>query len=216
MKVQLSIAAIALVVTTVHGQRGGGQPAASAPPDPVRPIVARLDLEKYKATVKGLTQFGDRRQGTERNRKATDWIEAQLRSYGCRNIARITYTYTTPPPRSGQGGGGAGGGGQQAQPRRPADPNAPAPTTQGGARPRGVRAPTGVNTDPLKQPNEALRALNSEPPKDGERQEVYCQKIGSTHPGEGYIVAGHMDGHGWGEAVGRHRHADQRTTQIEK
>ena len=59
--------------------------------------MGRLDLEKYKATIKGLTQFGDRRQGTERNRKAVDWIEAQLKSYGCTNTERIKYTYTTPP-----------------------------------------------------------------------------------------------------------------------
>ena len=52
--------------------------AQTAPaPDPVRTLVGRLDLEKYKATVKGLTQFGDRRQGTDRNRAAVDWIEAQ-------------------------------------------------------------------------------------------------------------------------------------------
>ena len=54
-------------------------------------MVARLDLENYKATIKGLTQFGDRRQGTERNREAVDWIEAQLKSYGCTNTERITY-----------------------------------------------------------------------------------------------------------------------------
>jgi hypothetical protein len=42
----------------------------------VRKLIERLDLERYKATNKGLTQFGDRRQGTERNRKAVDWIEA--------------------------------------------------------------------------------------------------------------------------------------------
>ena len=65
----------------------------------IQTMVARLDLEKYKAMVKGLTQFGDRRQGTARNRKAVDWIEAQLKSYGCTNTERITYTYTTPPPR---------------------------------------------------------------------------------------------------------------------
>src|SRR5258708_3815359 len=57
--------------------------------DPIKVLVGRLDLEKYKATIKGLTQFGDRRQGTERNRKAVDWIEAQLRSYGCADVARI-------------------------------------------------------------------------------------------------------------------------------
>src|SRR5258705_12642297 len=93
-----SVAAIALIVTSVHAQRGGA-PAAPAPPDLVRPLVGRLDLEKYKATVKGLTQFGDRRQGTKRNRDAVDWIEAQLKSYGCANVGRIVYTYTSPPPR---------------------------------------------------------------------------------------------------------------------
>ena len=40
--------------------------------DPVRTLVQRLDLQKYKATIKGLTQFGDRRQGTARNRAAID------------------------------------------------------------------------------------------------------------------------------------------------
>src|SRR5262245_7510649 len=49
----------------------------------IQKLVGRLELEKYKATIKGLTQFGDRRQGTDRNRAAVDWIEAQLKSYGC-------------------------------------------------------------------------------------------------------------------------------------
>ena len=46
-----------------------------------------------------------------------------------------------------------------------------------------------------------LRALNSQPTTPGERQEVYCTKVGTTHPDEMYIVGGHMDGHGWGEAA---------------
>ena len=78
----------------------GQQPAApaSATPDPIRTLVSRLELDNYKATVKGLTQFGDRRQGTDRNRAATDWIEAQLKSYGCADIGRIKYDYNPPPP----------------------------------------------------------------------------------------------------------------------
>src|SRR5258708_31494909 len=64
--------------------------------DAVRLLVARLDLERYKATIKGLTKFGDRRQGTDRNRAAADWIEAQLRSYGCAGIERLTYDYQPP------------------------------------------------------------------------------------------------------------------------
>src|SRR5436309_10080424 len=66
--------------------------------DVVASLVARLDLERYKATIKGLTAFGDRREGTDRNRAALDWIEAQLKSYGCTNAERITYEFTPKPP----------------------------------------------------------------------------------------------------------------------
>jgi hypothetical protein len=165
------------------------QPAAvdapKAPPDPIANMVGRLDLEKYKATINGLTKFGDRRQGTDRNRAAIDWIEAQLKSYGCTNTERIHYDYQPPEGR----GGGRGRGNQ--------DPN----IGPGGARRRGVRMPEGVNNDPLKQPDEKLRELNSQPSTPGAREEVFCTKIGTTHPEEMYIVAGHMDGIGYGEAA---------------
>src|SRR5207247_2533076 len=59
------------------------------PPDPVALMAGRLDLEAYKAVIKGLTKFGDRRQGTDRNRAALDWIEAQLKSNGCTNTERV-------------------------------------------------------------------------------------------------------------------------------
>ena len=42
-----------------------------------------------------------------------------------------------------------------------------------------------------------MRSLNLA----GAREEVYCTKIGATHPDEMYIVGAHMDGHGWGEAA---------------
>jgi hypothetical protein len=71
----------------------------------------------------------------------------------------------------------------------------------GGGRFRGQRGPTGVNEDPQRQPDAKLRALNSQASTPGERQEVYCTKIGSTHPDEMYIVGAHMDGIGWGEAA---------------
>src|SRR3984957_13870598 len=166
------------------------QPAAvdapKAPPDPIANMVGRLELEKYKATIKGLTQFGDRRQGTDRNRAAIDWIEVQLKSYGCTNTERIHYVYEPP---EGRGGGGRGRGQQ--------DPT----IGPGGARRRGNRQPEGVNNDPLKQPDETLRALNAQESTPGPREEVYCTKIGATHPEEMYIVGAHMDGIGFGEAA---------------
>jgi hypothetical protein len=64
-----------------------------------------------------------------------------------------------------------------------------------------MRARTSVNTDPGLQSDEKLRALNSQPSDAGSREEVYCTKIGTTHPDEMYIVGAHMDGHGWGEAA---------------
>jgi hypothetical protein len=169
------------------------------PDSQVTQMVARLDLEKYKATIKGLTQFGDRRQGTKRNRDATDWIEAQLKSYGCTNTERITYEYN-PPQRQGGGGGGGGGGGAGGQPPAPR-PQPAIVTGSGGSRIRGNRARTGVNNDSLQQTDPKLRALNAEPTTPGQRQEVFCTKIGSTRPDEMYIIGAHMDGHGWGEAA---------------
>src|SRR5204862_8262684 len=74
---------------------------STAAPDPVVQLVARLDLERYKATIKGLTAFGDRRQGTDRNRAAADWIEAQLRAYGRSNVSRLMSDYQPPVTRTG-------------------------------------------------------------------------------------------------------------------
>src|SRR6266513_1352641 len=159
--------------------------AAAQGVDPIARLVARLDLEQYKATIKGLTQFGDRRQGTDRNRAAVNWIEAQLRSYGCADVARLKYDYQ-PPPRA---------------PTEAAGPARDTTRAAGGGRYRGTRARTGVNTDSLRQPDRRVRALDAQATTPGAREEVYCTKVGSGHPGEMYIVGAHMDGHGWGEAA---------------
>ncbi|MEO6446552.1 MAG: M20/M25/M40 family metallo-hydrolase [Gemmatimonadaceae bacterium] len=180
---------LALTSTPVMAQ-GVPAPLDSLSPA-VQAMVGRLDLDRYKATIKGLTQFGDRRQGTDRNRAAIDWIEAQLKSYGCSNTERITYEFQPPAPRPAGSGAGA------AAPR----PAGAVPVAFGGGRPRGTRARTGVNSDSLAQPDARLRALNSQPSTPGPRQEVYCTKVGATRPGEMYIVGAHMDGIGWGEAA---------------
>jgi len=112
----------------------GGVPM-TAEDSAIKQITSRLDFESYKTLIKGLAQFGDREQGTERNAKAVDWIESQLRGWGY-TTERIKYDYV----------------------------------------PRGGGAP--------------------EP-----REEVYATKVGSTVPGEMYIISGHMDGRGGGEAV---------------
>ena len=169
----------------------GSHPLAAAEPskavpisdDPIARIVGRLDLERYKATIKGLTRFGDRRQGTDRNRAAIDWIESQLRGSGCTDIARLRYTYSPEQKRKPSG--------------PPVSPGAP----QGGGRFRGQRGPIGVNEDPQRQPDATLRTLDSQASTPGEREEVYCTKVGRTHPEEVYIVGAHMDGIGWGEAA---------------
>src|SRR5262245_20398849 len=204
-----SFALVALTGASALAQGGRGAGADTAY-DPVREMVGRLTLAQYKATVKGLTRFGDRRQGTKRNRRALDWIEAQLKSYGCTNTERITYTY--PPPNAGRGGGragadsaGRGGGGRggagggRGSPQGDTLPLGGVQT--GGWRFRGIRGRTGVSQDSLRQPDRKLRALNAEPTSPGQRQDVFCTKIGSTHPQEMYIIGAHMDGHGWGEAA---------------
>lgn len=111
----------------------GGVPMSAAD-SAIKQVIDRLDFQSYKNLIKGLTQFGDREQGTERNARAVDWIEQQLRSWGY-TTERIKYTYT---PRDGQ----------------------PSP-----------------------------------------REQVFATKVGSTTPGEMYILGGHMDGRGGGEAA---------------
>jgi hypothetical protein len=175
------------LVVCLSGVMLCGSPVmAQTASDPVATLVKQLDLEKYKATIKGLTRFGDRRQGTDRNRAAIDWIEAQLKSYGCTNTERLKYQFGNEPEHRVA---------VLAQ-----DSNVPQ-FTPGGGRSRGFRRPTGVNYDPLLQPDPKIRALDAQPATPGLREEVYCTKIGTTHPGEMYIVAAHMDGIGFGEAA---------------
>lgn len=170
--------------------------------DPIRELVSRLELESYKDTIKGLTQFGDRRQGTQRNRDAVDWIEQQLIAIGCDNVERMQYVFDPEPT-----------------PPRPAAPTAGSATTApdlttatggavgrngngpGGSSIFGYRAPTSVNRDLEAQPDERIRLLNVEQPVNGPREQVYCTKVGTTNPDEMYIIGAHMDGHGVNEAV---------------
>ena len=161
--------------------------------DPVAVLVGRLNLESYKATIKGLTQFGDRREGTDRNRAAIDWIEAQLKKYGCTNTERMVYVYNPPPP----------------QPQPAAAAAAPSAVIAsgelrsgvGGSRLRGITRPVVPNNNPDSQTDPALRALNAQTPTPGRREQVYCTKVGTTRPDEMYIVGAHMDGRGFGEAA---------------
>jgi hypothetical protein len=202
-----SIVAVSICAALLQTQ--SPSPAQTpAADDPVKTLVGRLDLEKYKATIKGLTQFGDRRQGTQRNRDAVDWIQKQLESYGYTNAERITYDLPVPtrecgpsvpaslvkPPAQQAGGGRAGGG-------RAGGGRAGGDTGQGGARIVGNRARTGVNCDPMAQPDERIRALDSGPIIPGQVDEVYVTKVGTKFPNEMYIVGAHMDGHGYNEAA---------------
>jgi hypothetical protein len=194
---QVAILGVVQVVLTASALSLHAQ-TPEPPVDPVQVLVSRLDLESYKATLRALTRFGDRRQGTDRNRAAIDWIEAQLTSFGCAT-ERFDYVYQEPPPRVDS--------------FPPAAPSPPAPRRHpviasgeirrgpGGSRYRGIVQPTGVNRDSLAQADPALRQLNAEPSTPGPRQQVYCTKVGTTRPQEMYIVGAHMDGIGWGEAA---------------
>lgn len=173
--------------------------AQSVADDPVRTLVNRLTLDGYKATLKGLTQFGDRRQGTQRNRDAIDWIEQQLTAAACDEVERLSYRYEPEPAA--------------ARPTVVAPADVPDLTTPtggtvgrngsgpGGSSVFGYRVPTSVNRDLEAQSDARIRSLNVEEPVNGERQEVYCTKIGRSRPSEMYIIGAHMDGHGVNEAV---------------
>ena len=116
-----------------------------------------------------------------------------------------------PALRAGEGAGARRGRGAGTARRRTGDGAAAAggqrgggnadARGQGGSTIFGNRGRTGVNNDPNAQPDVKLRELNSQPSTPGPREEVYCTKVGTTRPDEMYIIGGHMDGHGWGEAA---------------
>ncbi len=211
-------------VAALAAMQGRGAAQAPAAPDPVQILVDRLNLDSYKATLKGLTQFGDRREGTQRNRDAVAWIEAQLKSYGCQTES-MSYDPQDPtgaraaaaasgatPPAAGGGQGGGGRGGRQAGPggrgqgQVPQGGRGPVLTEPrrnqaGGSTYYGIIRSTGVNNTAENQPNEKLRALNSGPIIPGPVPQVFCTKWGTAQRGEMYIIGAHMDGIGWGEAA---------------
>jgi len=92
----LSAALLGVTAAGAQAQGGRGQDAGprviprgvlggvpfTATDSLVQSVVGRLDFDSYKSLIRGLADFGDRRQGTERNEQAIDWIEAQLRSWG--------------------------------------------------------------------------------------------------------------------------------------
>jgi len=161
---------IALLISPVFAQT----PAAPATPAPAPAAVRRPPIRsrngravrsrEIQGNHQGLTQFGiAARHGSQQ--ATLDWIEAQLKSYGYTNTARIKYDYFPTDPRRPSGPLARGAGG-----------------AQGGGVIRGNRVPVGVNMDPLKQPDEKLRALNMQASAPGPREDVYCTKIGTTHP----------------------------------
>src|SRR2546425_1522967 len=115
---------ILILVSIVSGQ------TANPPSEAVRTVVGRLQLDRFKAHIKGLAQFGDRMQGSDGNRRAIDWLEQQLKAFGYANVQRQRYMSASGP-----------------------------------------------------------------------LENIYATKIGSTVPGEMYIVSAHMDGRGGGEAA---------------
>ena len=90
------ISAMRLTIGTLILAAGLAQTPTS-PADPVRSLIGRLQLAEYKAHIKGLTQFGDRMQGTQRNRDAIDWLEKELRSYGYTNVVRQQFMSASGP-----------------------------------------------------------------------------------------------------------------------
>ena len=52
--------AVFLLVGIPIVSRAADNDTKSVEADPLKTLVSRLDLDKYKATIKGLTKFGDR------------------------------------------------------------------------------------------------------------------------------------------------------------
>ena len=205
---------VAVVLLTGVAADTSAQQAGTAAPqaetaadpiaDPIKALVDRLELDKYKATIKGLTQFGDRRQGTDRNRAAVDWIEAQFKSYGCTNTERIKYDYQPAAGRGGAGGRGRGWRRQRHGTRRRRSRRRATRRAAAGAGAAGraeARSSAIVPAHRCEQRSEraarrqASRAQCAADDARTARGGVLHQGRHVTRPDEMYIVGAHMDGH---------------------
>lgn len=193
--VVVAVAVTPLAVVVTLGQTT--PPAPPPGPDPAAVLVGRLDLERYKATIRALTTFGDRLEGTDRNRAAVEWIADQLAAYGCQPER---HRYVRSPPASPPAAT-APSAAAAPPPFSPIIASGEVRMGQGGARLRGIVRRTTPAAAADSQPDPALRALNAQPSEFGMREQVYCTKVGASRPDETYIVGAHMDGRGFGEAA---------------
>ena len=178
---------MAVALTIAAPSNVAADESDSGPKDPVKALVGRLDLERYKVDHPGTDTVwrpppGNRPQSRRRGLDREPSSRAMAAPTSRASNIHILPTDKPPAQRAGD--------------------TAQRATSQLAARAIAAcaRRP-GVNTDPMRQPDAKLRALNSQASVPGAREEVYCTKVGTTHPEEMYIVGAHMDGHGWGEAA---------------
>ena len=137
---------VLLLGAVVHpAQRG-----AAAADDPVASLASRLDLERYKATIKGLTAVrrpppGHRSQSCRGRLDRGAAQELRLHRH------RADQLHLQPRRRHRSAGAPTAAAGRRSE-RRPPRRRRP--------RRAAFAVRTGVNTDPMKQPDAALRALN--------------------------------------------------------
>ncbi len=117
---RLASACVVIALLAVGPRLGAQDAPAAGTADAARNLVAQLELSRYKESIRGLTRFGDRRQGTDRNRAAIDWIAEQLRSIRLRAGAHGVRVHRAAAALAGERRGGA----EHAAPRDRSGPSA--------------------------------------------------------------------------------------------
>src|SRR5258708_38556936 len=103
MRGRLGFAVACVIASAVLvSPRAGAERAEAAgqgqggPSETVKALVERLEMERYKAMIEGVTQFGGRRLGTGCKRETVVWIGARVeRAGGAHSEA---HKYANEPP----------------------------------------------------------------------------------------------------------------------
>ena len=163
---------------------------ADATMSPVKLLVVRsLDLEHYKATIKGLTSSATAGQGTDRNR---------ARVTGSRHSSRATAaptpsgspTSTAAPPVTATAAAATAAAAARRRRRGRA---------QGGGR--NARRPHAHRREHDSWQTDRCSARSTRSRRRPAARGGLLHEGRQHAPEEMYIVGGHMDGHGWGEAA---------------
>ena len=103
MTARRALGSAILVLTAIPAGAQNSTPTTADTADPIEAMVGAARPREIQGHHQGAHAVRRSAAGHRSQPAAIDWIEAQLKSYGCTNTERITYDFQPPRPRPRRG-----------------------------------------------------------------------------------------------------------------